>query len=237
MLKFMQIRNLHPWDIPVDQALGIQEELARDLILRNEFDEIETIAGAAVAVDLKEGVAHAGVIVYAYPSLVPIEAVVAKQKLRFPAAPGLLSFREAPVLLEAFQRLDVEPDLVFFDGQGVAHPRKLGIASHLGLLLDRPTIGVSTSRLTGKSRTPGPREGDVADLILESKLVGYVFRSKKGALPLYVSPGHRLDFETALKFVRTCMDGYRLPRPIREATALAEAAKKGKPKEFLTKLK
>ncbi len=229
----MDIKNLHPWNVTVDQALGIQAELARQVALQNVFDEIDTIAGADVALDIKAGIAHAAVVLYSYPGLAPIEAVVAKQKIRFPYVPGLLSFREGPVLAEAFERLEKAPDLIFFDGQGVAHPRRLGIASHFGLLLNRPTIGCAKSRLVGTHKQPGNNVGDVADLIVDGRLSGYVLRTKPGTLPVFVSPGHRLDYDTAAKLTRTCIDGFRIPKPTRQADALADAAKTGKVKEYL----
>lgn len=233
----MDIRNLHPWNIPASQAIGVQADLVRQLSLHNDFDNIGIIAGADVALDPKTGLGYAAVVLLSYPSLEPIEVAVSKHKIEFPYVPGLLSFREGPILTEAFERLDKEPDLIFFDGNGVAHPRGLGIASHMGLVFDKPTIGVAKSKLLGNCKIPGRKEGDSSDLIYKGKKVGYAVRSKTGTAPIFVSPGHKIDYETALRLTLTCVDGLRVPKPTRLADAVAEAAKKGKEKDLIKKLK
>jgi len=233
----MDIRNLHPWNIPASQATGVQADLVRQLSLHNDFGNIEIVAGADVALDPKTGMGYGAVVLLAYPSLEPVEVAVSKRKIEFPYVPGLLSFREGPVLLEAFERLDKEPDLIFFDGNGVAHPRGLGIASHLGLVLDKPSIGVAKSKLLGNHKAPGRKEGDSAELIYKGKMVGHAVRSKPGAAPVFVSPGHKIDYETALRLTLTCVDGVRVPKPTRLADAVAAAAKKGKEKDFIKKMK
>jgi deoxyribonuclease V len=166
----MDIRNLHPWNIPASQAIGVQADLVRRLSLHNDFDDIGIIAGADVAMDPRTGMGFGAVVLLAYPSLEPVEVAVSKRKIGFPYVPGLLSFREGPVLLEAFERLGKEPDLIFFDGNGVAHPRGLGLASHLGLVLDKPTIGVAKTKLLGNHKAPGRKEGDSAELISKGKM-------------------------------------------------------------------
>lgn len=233
----MKPQDLHPWHVPVEQAMGIQEELAEEVALENDFDDVEYVAGADIAVDKARGMGFAAVVLYTFPSLVPQETAVAKGKLTFPYMPGLLSFREGPLLLEALCRLRREPDLIFFDGQGVAHPRRLGVASHLGLVLDKPTIGCAKSRLVGEHGEPGPAEGDASELVYHGRLVGHALRSKPKTQPIFVSPGHRIDYTTALKLVKGCLDGFRIPKPTRQADGLAEAFKKGRAKEFEKKLK
>ncbi|MBK6879919.1 MAG: endonuclease V [Elusimicrobia bacterium] len=233
----MDIRNLHPWNIPASQAIGVQADLVRRLSLHNDFDDIGIIAGADVAMDPRTGMGFGAVVLLAYPSLEPVEVAVSKRKIEFPYVPGLLSFREGPVLLEAFERLDKEPDLIFFDGNGVAHPRGLGLASHLGLVLDKPTIGVAKTKLLGNHKAPGRKEGDSAELIYKGKMVGHAVRTKPATAPVFVSPGHKIDYETALRLTLTCVDGARVPKPTRLADAVAAAAKKGKEKEAIKKLK
>lgn len=235
--QLLDIQDLHPWNIPANQAVGIQDELARKVLLHNEFSEIETVAGADLALDPKGQIGYGVVVLFSYPKLEPIEAAVSKHRVKFPYIPGLLSFREAPVLLEAFERLDRDPDLIFFDGHGVAHPRRLGIASHMGLLLDKPTIGVAKSRLSGTFKTPGAKEGDASDLVIGGKMAGYAVRTKPGTTPVFVSPGHKIDYQTALRLTMTCVDGFRIPKPTRIADAVAAAAKIGKHKEFLKKIR
>ena len=165
------------------------------------------------------GRAFAGVVVYRFPEMEEIERVSAHVPLRFPYVPGLLSFREIPALIAAFAKLRQAPDLIFCDGQGYAHPRRLGIASHLGLVLDRPTIGVAKSVLIGKYREPGVRAGSSSPLVDEKsgEVIGAALRTRQGAQPVFVSLGHRISLKTAVKLTLAVSDGYRLPRPTRDA--------------------
>ena len=161
--------------------------------------------------------AIAGVILFDYPSLEEKERVYALAPLKFPYIPGLLSFREGPVLQKAFAKLRNPVDLIFFDGQGVAHPRRLGIASHMGILLDRPSIGCAKSRLCGVEKIPKEKRGLWTPLKDKDEIIGAVLRTRDGVKPLYVSVGHRVDLPTAIEWTLNCHDGTRIPKPTREA--------------------
>jgi len=179
--------------------------------------QIRTIAGADCAFDRNSPTGYAGVVVYSYPELKEVQRVGRRSKVGFPYVPGLLSFREAPLLLAAIDKLEKLPDLFVFDGHGVAHPRRFGIASHMGLLLDRPTIGCAKSKLVGEHRMPGQRPGSVAPLSHGGEVVGHVLRSRRGCKPVYVSVGHRITLETATRVIVNCVRTYRIPKPTRDA--------------------
>jgi deoxyribonuclease V len=170
-----------------------------------------------MAFDPESETAFAGVVVFRFPGLDEVERRMARRRLRFPYIPGLLSFRECPVLLAAFAKLQIEPHLILIDGQGVAHPRRFGIASHVGILLDRPTIGCAKSRLIGEHQEPGSVAGSTAPLLLEGERIGVVLRTRDGVRPVYVSTGHRVSLPSAVQLVRQCVDGFRIPKPTREA--------------------
>lgn len=178
---------------------------------------IRFVAGADLAFDPDSDLAFAGVIVYRFPELEEVERCMARRRLRFPYVPGLLSFREGPALLAAFARLRTEPDLILIDGHGRAHPRLFGIACHLGVLLDKPTVGCAKSLLVGEHREPGAKAGSTTPLLLHGERVGVVLRTRDNVKPIYVTPGHRVSVDSAVGLVRRCLDGYRIPRPTREA--------------------
>ncbi len=165
-------------------------------------------------------------IVYQLPELVEVHRAAATGPLRFPYVPGLLAFREAPVLLAAFEKLVTEPDVLIFDGQGLAHPRRFGIACHMGLLLDRPSIGCAKSRLCGEHAEPAERAGAAAPLMDGGRQVGAVVRTRDRVKPVFVSIGHRVDLETAVTITLRCVDGYRVPKPTREADRFVAELKK-----------
>jgi deoxyribonuclease V len=175
------------------------------------------IAGVDISVSREEGVARGAVVVLNYPELRLVETKVVNGKVDFPYVPGLLSFREAPLTLAVCQELGVIPDLVLVDGQGIAHPRRFGLASHLGLFLDMPTIGCAKSRLCGRHQEPGDNPGSYAELIDRDETIGVALRTKVGVKPVYVSIGHRVDLEAAIYWVMKCCRGYRLPEPCRLA--------------------
>jgi deoxyribonuclease V len=178
---------------------------------------IRTVAGADLAFDPETNAAFAGVIVYRFPELEEVERRFARRRLRFPYIPGLLSFREIPVLIAAFARLHSEPDLLLIDGHGRAHPRLFGIASHIGVLFDKPTIGCAKSLLVGNHEEPGKEAGSTAPLVFHDQQVGSVLRTRTGVKPIYVTVGHRVSLEAAVRLVVQCVDGYRIPKPTREA--------------------
>lgn len=221
----MSLRPLHRWDISPHEAAQTQSELRRRLVLRWDGRAVKTIGG--VDMSLKDGKAHAAIVVIRFPDLTPLHGVAADAPLVFPYVPGLLAFREGPAILAAWERLEPKPDLLMFDGQGIAHPRGIGIASQMGLWLERPTIGVAKSWLYGRHAEPGPRRGDSAELHDErdpALIIGAVLRSRDKGNPLYISPGHFIDVPPALDFAIRCCAGYRLPEPTRWAHKFAAGA-------------
>jgi deoxyribonuclease V len=204
------------------EAARVQAELRERLVLTWDEREIETVGG--VDISLQETQARAAIVVLRFPDLTPLEAVTADVPLVFPYIPGLLAFREGPAVLAAWEQLQQQPDLLMFDGQGIAHPRGMGIAAHMGLWLERPTIGVAKSRLYGRHAEPGPSKGEVAllyDQRSRDQVIGAVLRSKEKTKPLYISPGHRMDVPNAIRFVQQCLTAYRLPETTRWAHKVA----------------
>jgi deoxyribonuclease V len=215
---------LHPWDLSPEEAARIQIELRARLILSWDNRPVTSIGG--VDVSIKTESTHAAIVVLRYPDLTPLEGVTAEAPLVFPYIPGLLAFREGPAVLTAWEGLQNKPDLLMFDGQGIAHPRGMGIASHMGLWLERPTIGVAKSRLYGRHMEVGPKHGDRADLLdKKANVIGTVLRTRERTNPLYVSPGHLIDVKHATDFVLACCIGYRLPEPTRWAHKVAGGEK------------
>jgi deoxyribonuclease V len=216
--------NLHPWDLSPSEAAQIQKDLRKRLVLTWDQRSVATIGG--VDVSIKPEIARAAIVVIRFPDLIPLEAVTADAPLFFPYIPGLLSFREGPAVLAAWEKLQHKPDLLMFDGQGIAHPRGIGIASQMGLWLERPTIGVAKSRLYGRHEEVGPNRGDRADLLDKSgNVIGTVLRMREKTNPLYISPGHLIDVKHATEFVLACGAGYRLPEPTRWAHKVAGGEK------------
>jgi deoxyribonuclease V len=205
------------WNLTPREAVRVQERLRGRVILEDRFDQIRTVAGADIAFDPETGTAFAGVIVYRFPEMHEIERRMVRRKLRFPYVPGLLSFRESPILIAAFARLRVEPDLILIDGHGLAHPRRFGIACHIGVLFDKPTIGCGKSLLVGEYKEPGARAGSTSPLVFKDERVGTVLRTRDGVKPIFVTQGNRVSLATAVRVVRASTDGFRIPRPTREA--------------------
>jgi len=213
----MEPRLKTRWKLTPREAIELQESLREHVELQDRFAEIGFVAGADIAFDPATETAFAGVIVYRFPDLEEVERCMARRRLHFPYIPGLLSFRESPVLLAAFAKLRIEPDLILIDGQGLAHPRRFGIACHIGILFDKPTIGCAKSRLVGEHRDPGSTAGSTTPLMLDGERIGVVLRTRHGVRPIYVSTGHRVSLESAVKMVSQCADGFRIPKPTREA--------------------
>jgi deoxyribonuclease V len=205
------------WNLSPRQAMQLQERWRERVVLEDQFESIRTVAGADLAFDPATGVAFAGVVLYRFPELQEIERRMARMQLRFPYVPGLLSFRESPILLAAFARLRTEPDLILIDGHGRAHPRLFGIACHIGVLFDKPTIGCAKSLLVGEYDDPPARAGSASPLIFQNQKVGAVLRTRRGVKPIFVTQGHRVSLPTAVRLVRACLDGFRIPKPTREA--------------------
>jgi deoxyribonuclease V len=216
--------KLHNWDLTPEEAARVQIDLRQRLILAWDDRPVATIGG--VDVSIKPETARAAIVVISYPELKPVEAAIADAPLIFPYIPGLLSFREGPAVLLAWSKLQNKPDLLMFDGQGIAHPRGIGIASQMGLWLERPSIGVAKSRLYGRHAEVGPQRGAQADLLDKSgTIIGTVLRTREKTNPLYISPGHLIDVKHATQFVLDCCIGYRLPEPTRWAHKVAGGEK------------
>jgi deoxyribonuclease V len=214
------VTKFHNWNLTPQEAMRIQTEMRERLVLRWDNRPVHTIGG--VDVSIKGEFTRAAIVVLSYPDLTPLEASVEDAPLVFPYIPGLLSFREGPAVLAAWHKLQNKPDLLMFDGQGIAHPRGIGIASHMGLWLERPTIGVAKSRLYGLHAEVGPKLGDRADLLDKStNVIGAVIRTREKTNPLYISPGHLMDVEHAVEYVMACITRYRLPEPTRWAHKVA----------------
>lgn len=226
----MKVRKLHDWQVSLEEAFHIQLELAARVAKVSEVNSPRFIAGVDISAQRADGTATGAVVVLSYPGLRLVEARTARAKLDFPYVPGLLSFRESPVILSACEQLNLIPDLILVDGQGIAHPRRMGIASHLGLLLDTPTIGCAKSKLCGTHTIPGNESGSNTELIDHGEVIGAALRTKLGSSPIYVSIGHKVDLKTAIYWVLQCCRGYRLPEP----TRLAHLAANGNLAEVTT---
>ena len=227
----MQPRIQHPWDLHPDEARRLQKELAREVVQTDDFGELRTVAGLDLGYPRTatgEEVGRAAVVVLSYPSLEPVEERITLRPVSFPYVPGLLSFREAPVGLAALAELGTQPDLIVVDGHGRAHPRRFAIACHLGVLLDRPTIGCAKSILVGHADEPGPAPGDWTPLVHRDEVIGAVLRTRTNVRPVYISVGHRVSLESAVQIVTTCLRGYRLPEPTRLADRIA--SQRGQPR-------
>jgi deoxyribonuclease V len=207
----------HPWDISIVEAEGLQRELAGAVRQEDDFSAVQLVAGVDLS-GVRAGVATAAAVLLSFPELTPVEESVVQGTLRFPYIPGFLSFREAPLMMQALNGLSARPHLVLVDGQGRAHPRRLGIASHLGLLLDLPTIGCAKSRLVGRYAMPGDDAGATSELTDKGEVIGAAVRTRKGVKPIFVSVGHRVSLASAVALVMQCtLRGRRLPEPTRLA--------------------
>ncbi len=222
----MEIRELHAWDVPPGEAVQIQEQLRARVHLGGRLKGVRYVAGADVSASRRSQRIWAGVVVMRYPGLTKVEERWAEGETTFPYIPGLLSFREIPIILEALRQIRICPDVLLCDGQGRAHPRGLGLASHLGLLVNRPTIGCAKSRLVGTFSSMGREKGDRASLIYREEVVGKVLRTRAGVKPLFVSPGNRIGMEESIRIVLHCCPKFRIPEPIRQAHLLANALRK-----------
>ena len=211
------MERLHSWQVSPTQALDIQRRLAAQVSRSSQVTTPHFIAGVDISAANAQGMATGAVVVLEYPELRLVETKVAQGRPNFPYVPGLLSFREAPLILAACEKLKVTPDLILVDGQGIAHPRRFGLASHLGLFLDRPTIGCAKSLLCGSYEAPGLEPGSYTEVIDRGETIGAALRTKLGVKPVYVSIGHKVDLQTAIHWVMEFCRGYRLPEPARFA--------------------
>ena len=222
----MKIKDLHSWDVDYHTAADIQKNLRNRLILRGGNPSFELVAGADVSYNRGDDVYYASVVVINTSTCEVIETAYYHERVTFPYIPGLLTFREGPVVLGAFEKLTITPGAVIFDGQGIAHPRGLGLAAHLGLILDLPSAGCAKSRLVGEYEPVGREKGNSTSLMYENRKVGVVLRTRTGVKPVFVSPGHRLDCTDAENLVLTTVGRYRLPEPIRHAHRCVNALRR-----------
>ena len=216
----MKIRELHLWNLGYHEAVKVQEALKERPIFKRLGRKVGLVAGADVSYARNNNRLYAAVVIITLPTLSLVEYKVAQDKVRFPYIPGLLSFREAPVLLKAFKKISATPDVVLFDGQGTAHPRGLGLASHIGLFLDIPAIGCAKTLLIGESGPVGKKASSFAYLRNKGEVIGAVLRTKSGIKPVIISPGHRITLDESINIVLQCVGRYRLPEPIRRAHLL-----------------
>jgi deoxyribonuclease V len=220
----MNLSISHRWDLSPSEARALQHQLAERVIAETTFDPATARTAAGVDVSIRGGMARTAVVVLELAGLEPVDYAVDEAPVTFPYIPGLLTFREGPSVLRALERLTIWPDVLLFDGQGIAHPRRIGLAAHMGVILDHPSIGCAKSRLTGTHAEPGEDVGDWEPLVDESEIIGAVVRSRVGVRPLYVSIGHRVDLYTAIELVLRCTQGYRLPETTRYAHKVAGGA-------------
>ncbi len=217
----MKLHHAHPWDLAPKAAIALQRQLQRHVVVADRYGDVRRIAGVDVGFEARNTVTRAAVAVLDFPSLTLVESAIAREPTRFPYIPGLLSFREVPAVLKALDKLSTLPDMLLCDGQGIAHPRRLGIASHLGVLLDLPTIGVAKSRLIGSHAELGEEKGEWQPLVDDGEVIGCVLRSRSRVKPLYLSPGHRVGMDSVREWVMACLTRYRLPETTRWAHRLA----------------
>ena len=230
----MQVRELHSWQVSPTEAQATQKRLAGLVSRTNELASPRFVAGVDISPRgrLGTGTGIGAVVVLSYPHLTVVEVRTIEQRIDFPYVPGLLSFREAPLILSACHKLTTVPDLVLVDGQGIAHPRRFGLASHLGLLLDRPTIGCAKSLLCGEHDLVPESPGGFAEIRDGGNVIGAALRTKAAVKPVYVSIGHKVDLDSAISWVMGCCRGYRLPEPTRLAHLAASGHMPGREAEL-----
>ena len=222
------VNKIHPWEVDVKGAMGIQRQIVTSLIPEPPELEPELIAGCDVSASKGDQNIYAAVVVFEFSTMRLVERSFAQGKAAFPYVPGLLSFHEGPVLLSAFEKLKLKPEAVIFDGQGIAHPRGVGLASHIGLFLDLPSVGCAKTRLVGDHAPVGEKVGDSSPLIFQGREVGAALRTKPNVKPVFVSPGHRMNLKIGIELVLRSLRGYRLPEPTRQADILVGEYRRGK---------
>ncbi|ACL57767.1 deoxyribonuclease V [Methylobacterium nodulans] len=219
----MKLHPRHAWDVSPAEAVALQKRLAGEVVADRPIDLRTVRLVAGVDVSVKQNRSHAAIVVSTYPDFRVVETVTAERPTPFPYIPGLLSFREGPVLEEALEQLRSGPDVFLFDGMGTAHPRRIGIACHMGLWLERPTIGCGKTRLVGRNDPLPEEKGAHVPLVDRGETIGAVVRTRTGTHPLFVSPGHLADIPSAVALVLACTPKFRLPEPIRQAHKAAGA--------------
>ena len=210
-------QTLHPWTVTPAEAVALQQQLRERVRIEPLTAEPITIAGCDISFNKYEETVYAGIVVLRLDTLEVLEEVGVVSTAPFPYVPGLLTFREGPALIEAWRNLTIEPDVVMFDGHGMAHPRRMGIATHMGLWLNRPSFGCGKSVLAGKFDDPAPERGTWTPLLHRGETIGAALRTKNKVNPVFISPGHLIDLPTAIDLTLRCDRGYRLPEPTRRA--------------------
>jgi deoxyribonuclease V len=211
------MKSLHAWNVSVEEAIQIQEVLKDRIILKKTFSRVRTIGGGDVAYSKNGNLLFGAVVVLSFPNMEILDMATADGQIPFPYIPTLLTFREGPILIKTFQRLKIKPDVMIFDGQGIAHPRRMGLASHMGLWLNLPSIGCAKTALLDEFISPGPSKGSYEWIRREGKKVGAVLRTKEKVKPLFVSPGHRIDLLTSIQLLLESCRRFRIPEPLRKA--------------------
>jgi deoxyribonuclease V len=219
--------QLHDWSLTPREAVELQKRLRERVRIEPLKGKVETVAGADISFNKFDPTIYTGIVVLRLPGLEVVEEVGIVSETKFPYVPGLLSFRESPSVLEAWAKLKTEPDAVMFDGQGLAHPRRVGIACHVGLIIKRPTLGCAKSVLVGRYEEPGEGRGSWSPLVDKGETVGAALRTKTRVQPVYVSPGHLIDLEGVVDLTLRCDGGYRQPEPTRRAHLLVNALRRG----------
>lgn len=213
----------YAWPLTVEEAIAIQEQLRDEIITSDQLGTVQYVAGVDMGFEADGTISRAAVAVLSFPDLQLQESAIARRPTSFPYIPGFLSFREIPAVLDALEKINTMPDLILCDGQGIAHPRRFGIACHLGLLVNMPTIGVAKSLLVGKHESVPDEKGSWQPLRHRSETIGAVLRTRTGTKPLYISSGHRVSLPTAIEYVLRCTPKYRLPETTRIADKLASS--------------
>lgn len=221
------VQSPNSWDVSPEEARNMQLELRRQLVIEPLETKVKLVAGADISFNKYESTVYAGFIVLDINSLQPVAHALAISEANFPYVPGLLSFREIPPLLQAWKLLEIRPDVVMVDGHGIAHPRRLGIAAHFGLVTNTPSLGVAKKKLFGKYEEPEETPGSYTPLLHGKETLGYVYRTKKSVKPIFISPGHKIGLEDALYLTRQCSGKYRIPEPTRQAHLLVNSLRRG----------
>ena len=214
----------HPWNLTPQQAIALQKQLSRKVIRKSGFniDDVETVAG--IDTHYYQGLSTAAVVSIRLADLETVDRATACRQVSFPYIPGLLTFREGPVILDALSNLSSVPDMLMFDGQGIAHPRRCGLASHIGLLLNRPSIGCAKTKLSGRYKEPQTEKGSYSSLKAGNETIGAVVRTRNSVKPMFISIGHLINLQDSIKIALICCHRYRLPETIRRADKLAREA-------------
>ena len=223
----MEVSCFHPWNVTPQEAIQIQKQIRGRVIPQGHVDHVHLVAGADVAFDKETETTYAGVVVLQMPELRVVETLTETSPTTFPYIPGLLSFREAPALLKLFKKIKSEPDVIFLDGHGLSHPRSAGIACHIGVIINRPTIGCAKSLLTGSYKEPALSHGAMSYLYNKTdQIIGAVVRTRDRTKPVFISIGHQIDLTEAIQLTIACGKGYRIPEPTRQADLLVEKTKR-----------